>query len=202
MNEIPRHIQENLRTIFVFTCGVNENDIEQTVRTAYENARFPTRVYFGIIDQRTDGKFANTEDYINVKKVNIDYKYPLGLGVGRLNALMLHENQDYGLQIDAHTIFDKHWDILLLQDISQLMIGHEKSVISQRPKWYLKDDFGNIEFRNFGGRKMFICNINGCYEMDGDLTANSVGLDEHFLVSGGFVFAILNFLLPLVFFSS
>ena len=73
MNDISSEIDKHLRTIFVFTCGVDENDIHMTVKTAYENARFPSRIYFGIIDQRTDGKFSNTDSYENVKKVNVDY---------------------------------------------------------------------------------------------------------------------------------
>ena len=70
MSDASSEINKHLRTIFVFTCGVDESDICMTVKSAYENARFPSRIYFGIIDQRTDGQFSNTDSYKNVKKVN------------------------------------------------------------------------------------------------------------------------------------
>lgn len=192
MNDISSEINKHLRTIFVFTCGVDENDIHMTVKSAYENARFPSRIYFGIIDQRTDGKFSNTDSYENVKKVNVDYKYPLGLGLGRLNALMLHENQDYALQIDAHTIFDKNWDINLLHEISTLSVRYEKSAISSRPKWYIKNELGEICKFEMKGAPLYIGNAHGFYELE---PIEEVVVDEareHYLTSGGFVFAKLE----------
>ena len=144
-------IDKLLRSIYVSTCGVNEDDIGLTVNTAYENARFPSRIYFGIIDQRTDGKFADTSQYGNVKKVNISYDFPMGLGLGRLNALMLHENQDYCLQIDAHTIFEKNWDVNLLREYSKLQSMYGNVAISQRTKWYQRDAADVIKFYDVPG---------------------------------------------------
>jgi len=192
MNDISSEVNKHLRTIFVFTCGVDENDIHMTVKSAYENARFPSRIYFGIIDQRTDGKFSNTDSYKNVKKVNIDYKYPLGLGLGRLNALMLHENQNYALQIDAHTIFDKNWDINLLHEISTLSVRYEKSVISNRPKWYMKNEMGVIHKYDMPGAPLSIRNADKSYEPEiiGEIAVEEAC--EHYLTSGGFVFAKLE----------
>jgi len=192
MNDVSWEVNKHLRTIFVFTCGVDEDDIYVTVKSAYENARFPSRVYFGIIDQRTDGKFSNTDLYENVKKVNVDYKYPLGLGLGRLNALMLHENQDYALQIDAHTIFDKNWDINLLHEISTLSVRYEKSAISNRPKWYSKNETGEIYKYDTPGARLNIKNADRSYEPEiiGEIAVEEAC--EHYLTSGGFVFAKLE----------
>jgi hypothetical protein len=191
MNDISSEINKHLRTIFVFTCGVDEDDIELTVQSAYANARFPSRIYFGIIDQRTDGKFSSTNTYLNVKKVNVDYKYPLGLGLGRLNALMLHENQDYALQIDAHTIFDKNWDIHLLRELSALAIEYQKPAISNRPKWYTKDENGIITKYETAGAPLGLGNTYEFYEsIVGPAVVSEV--KEHYLTSGGFVFAKLD----------
>ena len=127
-----------------------------------------------------------------MKKVNIDYKYPLGLGLGRLNALMLHENQDYALQIDAHTIFDKNWDINLLHEISTLSVRYEKSAISNRPKWYTKNETGEICKYDMPGAPLFLGNTYGFYESE-IIGGESVGeACEHYLTSGGFVFAKLE----------
>jgi hypothetical protein len=195
MSDASSEVNKHLRTIFVFTCGVDENDIYMTVKSAYENARFISRIYFGIIDQRTDGQFSNTDSYKNVKKVNIDYKYPLGLGLGRLNAFMLHENQDYALQIDAHTIFDKNWDMNLLREISKLSVEYEKPAISNRPKWYTKNEIGEIHKHDTLGAPLVLGNANKLYESaESEIIGGMAvgGECEHYLTSGGFVFAKLD----------
>lgn len=187
-------IDKLLRSIYVSTCGVNEDDIGLTVNTAYENARFPSRIYFGIIDQRTDGKFADTSQYGNVKKVNISYDFPMGLGLGRLNALMLHENQDYCLQIDAHTIFEKNWDVNLLREYSKLQSMYGNVAISQRTKWYQRDAADVIKFYDVPGVRLVIDKTSEEYEMRGDIAQlPSDGHTEHHLTSGHFVFSRMEF---------
>jgi hypothetical protein len=187
-------INKLLRSIYISTCGVNEDDIGLTVNTAYENARFPSRIYFGIIDQRTDGKFADTSHYRNVKKVNISYEFPLGLGLGRLNALMLHENQDYCLQIDAHTIFEKNWDVNLLREYSKLQSMYGDVAISQRTKWFERDANGVIIFHDTNGDRLAIDETSKEYGMQGNSAGTlGVGYIEHYLASGHFVFSRMEF---------
>lgn len=193
MSDVSKH----LRSIFVFMCGINEDDIASTVESAFTNARFPERIYFGVIDQRTDENFADVSEFTNVKKVNISYPYPLGLGLGRLNALMLHEHQDYGLQIDAHTIFDKNWDSLLLSDYRAIALGDETIVISTRPKWYNYDEVGQRTLHNTVGSALTIGNAE-YYEMVGkhgkmNYLPDGRFYSEHFLTVGGFIFSKLSF---------
>ena len=178
-------------------CGINEDDIALTVESAFTNARFPERIYFGIIDQRTDGKFSDVSSFTNVKKVNVSYPHPLGLGLGRLNALMLHEHQDYCLQIDAHTIFDKKWDSLLLADYTHIAQNDEVIVISTRPKWYEYDELRNITFYDCPGVTLEVSTL-GEYEMTPTLGTyqslpNGTSYGEHFMTVGGFVFSKLSF---------
>ena len=193
MSDISKH----LRSIFVFMCGINEDDIAQTVESAFANARFPERIYFGIIDQRTDENFADVSKFANVKKVNISYPYPLGLGLGRLNALMLHEHQDYGLQIDAHTIFDTNWDSLLLSDYRHISPNDEVIVISTRPKWYDYDEVKQKKLHDTVGSALTIGSAE-YYEMVGkhgkmNYLPDGRFYSEHFLTVGGFVFSELSF---------
>ena len=191
------NISNNLRSIFVFMCGINEDDIALTVESAFANARFPERIYFGVIDQRTDGNFSDVSNFQNVKKVDVSYPYPLGLGLGRLNALMLHENQDFCLQIDAHTIFDKHWDSLLLRDYRAISPNNEVIVISTRPKWYDYDKNGKRQLHDTVGSALIIEGTE-YYEMTGkhgkiNYFPDGGFYSEHFLTVGGFVFSELSF---------
>lgn len=188
-------------SIFVATSGFNEDDLEETVASAYQNADIPVRVYFGIVEQRSDGRFANLARFENVKKINLAFcepwQQPAGLGFGRLGALMLHENQDYLLQIDAHTIFAQGWDSSLIADIEKLQQYVPRSFLSARPWCYLRESDGSIRYVSettwagltiTGGPPGY--NIDGLESPRGKAVGGQ--FYEHYLVSGGFIFAPLS----------
>lgn len=184
-------------SIFVCTSALNEDDLANTVESAYSNATNPDRVFFGIFEQRTDYNFANVSRFPGVKKVDLTYRepyqQPLGLGLGRLGAFMLHEHQDFVLQIDAHTIFDKSWDCLLIEDLMNVMAIHPRSMISTRPKHYEYINGSIVKYDRTCrmGLRLSRNHPNGWAEI---LEADIPGPPfpeyvEHFLIAGGFVFA-------------
>jgi hypothetical protein len=184
-------------TIFVFTSALNEDDLARTVESAYSNARIPSRIYFGICEQRTDRKFANIKQQ-NVKKVEVTYRHPrdipFGLGMGRLTALLLHENQDFGLWIDAHTIFDKDWDVSLLRDMTTIERAHARSLISVRPKWYEWVDKGIVKYDTMSHFGLMIEEGSAHHYIvpkrpEGEPIAEKYY--EHYLVAGAFIFSRL-----------
>lgn len=188
-------------SIFVATSGFNEDDLEQTVTSAYLNAEIPVRVYFGISEQRSDGRFANLSHFENVKKINLAYcdpwQQPAGLGFGRLSALMLHENQDYLLQIDAHTIFTEGWDSALISEIETLNKHSPRSILSVRPSFYTRESDGTVlkyPGTTWAGLKI-IPGTPG-YEIEGKQEPYCEPIEgrfyEHHLVSGGFIFGPLS----------
>lgn len=192
--------EDTLPSIFVFTSSLNEYDLRLTVETAYKRAKIPGRVYFGVAEQVLGMPPTNLDDFKNVKKIQIGRNQPNGLGLGRLASLMLHESQTYGLQIDAHTIFDQHWDSTLVSQLTTLEQTYKRAVISMRAKTYTYQADGTRYFWdsptaiNFAGLKIDPGSQNfGMGGREGDLGPHEPqDFHEHYLVAGGFIFARLQ----------
>ncbi len=190
----------NKKTIFIHPACFNEDEIYNTIKTAYEQASNPDRVYFGLYNQRSDGIFKDATDFVskeyhnNIIQINCHSPFVRGIGLARLNSLMLHRDQDYGMQIDAHTIFKKDWDKYLINEIEELKKVHEKSIISFTPYpyeinenseriIYLGNAFPGIKIINKDDPNFFFANKEGEHDYPA----------ETFFVAGGFIFADLSF---------
>lgn len=92
-------------TIFVALTAYNDRYIKQTVDSAFERAKYPDRIRFGISEQRVDTKFCIMPYDQRVKKIQSTYAAPLGLGMSRNLTLALYADEDFVFQIDAHMIF-------------------------------------------------------------------------------------------------
>jgi hypothetical protein len=92
-------------SIFVALTAYNDRYIKQTVDSAFQHAKHPNRITFGISEQRIDSKFSNIDYDKRVKRVQSTYAAPLGLGIARNLTLALYANEDFVFQIDAHMIF-------------------------------------------------------------------------------------------------
>lgn len=182
-----------METIFIQTASFNEKEIYNTVRSAFEKAEFPERIYFGLYDQRTDSLFEDLSDIENVTHVKVTCSFARGIGLARLNSMMLHQEQDYCLQIDAHTIFDKNWDSNLILDYKKLKFITDKPIISYRTKFWERDNNNNIIFYNVDNHSPLVINEDDKhFYMKTFDTIPSYPM-EHYLSSGGFVFTELNF---------
>lgn len=53
--------------------------------------------------------------YKNIRYKIFDPKQNIGVGNGRINAISLYKNEDYILQVDPHTMFEKNWDVKILK---------------------------------------------------------------------------------------
>ena len=152
-------MKDNNDTIFISVPALNEYFLETTVQDAYDKAKNPSKVYFGIFNQKTKGyKFEDFSSYPNVKSTNISYEEPLGVGLARLGASTLHDRQKYFLQIDAHTIFCKDWDAILVEDFKQLKKYCDKPLISQSVAWHGEEVYCDPKkqyINNFAGEKAY-----------------------------------------------
>jgi hypothetical protein len=181
-----------MKTIFIQTASFNEKEIYNTVRSAYEQAEFPERIYFGLYDQRTDGSFEDLSSIKNVSHVKVRCTFARGIGLARLNSMMLNQDEDYCLQIDAHTLFDKNWDSSLINDYNDLKKITEKPIISYRTKFWQRDKDNNIIFLNGGqNRPLIIDDTDGHFYMNNYLDHKEYPI-EHYLSSGHFVFTELK----------
>jgi len=143
------------KKIFIAVPAFNEHFTHVTIEDAFEKADKPENVYFGIFNQKTNSNnFEDFTSYKNVRCINANYKKPLGAGLARLIASTLHDDERYFLQIDAHTIFAKGWDSVLLNDLDLLLRHVEKPAISQSCAWHqvsVYSDPDKVYIKNFNG---------------------------------------------------
>jgi hypothetical protein len=147
-NETPIDKQS---TIFVTIAACQEYFIEHTIKSAISLSSNPERVFFGVFNNILDKEKSLTDKDIFNNNPNILYaelitNCPMGVGFGRMNASLLSTMQhDYVLQIDAHTVFTKDWDLELIKHFLNISksTGSDKIVLSSIPRgnlyYYVSD---------------------------------------------------------------
>jgi hypothetical protein len=118
--------------IFCAVTAYNEKFLDRMIEDAYEKAHNPDALHFGIFNHKTEGnEFEDFSRYNNVKVINVRFNQPLGAAYGRLSASMLHDGQKYFSQMDAHLLFYKDWDKILLEDYLLLKEYVDKPILAQ-----------------------------------------------------------------------
>jgi hypothetical protein len=204
--------------IFITISACNEKDLKQTVLSAINNAQDPDRLSFGILEHSMNGLYSDLNGISNnIMHIKLSYDGPLGVGIPRLTASMLNDRkQDFYLQIDAHMIFEKNWDVDIIKYYSLISQKHDKAVISTYVPWWYEDAEGLI--KNPYNKELFIDpnNFNNYPKVESlalkidsyeknlfrrHIPIEGIGVDwnnkdyqEHFLTSGHFLFSSFNFL--------
>lgn len=169
--------EDNTKTIFITIAACEELFLEQTIRSAISLAYNPSRVYFGVFNNILDynnSKYYDEDSasWISPKEnlsllsnkfftqnqkimyVEVITSVPMGVGYGRLNASLLstEKNHDYFFQIDAHSVFSKNWDKVLIDNYNRIEneIGCEKMVLTSLPghPWTYDPNNRNIIWSN------------------------------------------------------
>jgi hypothetical protein len=124
------------KRIFISIASFCDPILLFTVKSAIEKARYPERLGFGIVDQ----SFASIESDLPTGKwrtayLLVDPHHSRGASWARALAMTLYSDEEYFLQIDSHTCFDRNWDITLIDTIETISKNSdkEKIVVSTRP---------------------------------------------------------------------
>jgi hypothetical protein len=134
-----------MKTIFVSISAYNEIDLLDTINSCFDNAKHPNRVYIGIWNHTNNivsEKFNNE----NIKTVYAEYGTMLGVGISRMNAISLYDNEDYFFQIDGHMMFDKNWDEKIINGFENIKLKYEKPIISTYTPWWSRNEDGTINY--------------------------------------------------------
>jgi hypothetical protein len=106
------------KTILVGIASYRDVDLINTVRSAYNNASDPSRIYFSVVSQDEEKMHA---DLSFIPKQNLFYqKYHWSQSRGacwarsKANKIADSALFDYFLQIDSHSRFDKDWDSAII----------------------------------------------------------------------------------------
>jgi len=126
-------------SIFIGIAAYNEEDLLDTIDTAFSKAENPDNIYIGIVLHYPNGDFPDLSKYKNVNHVKVNEKIGLGTGMSRMLAATFYNEEEYYLQIDAHTVFKKNWDKKLIENYKKLKTIAEKPIISCYTPYYYRD---------------------------------------------------------------
>lgn len=101
-----------MKTIFISIAAYQDPLLEDTIKSAIDNAVYPDRLRFGVALQYYDDP--DLSDFSNVKTISYHPDSRPGIVRVRYNiSAQLFEGEDFYLQIDSHYLFSEGWDIEL-----------------------------------------------------------------------------------------
>lgn len=198
-------------TIFMALAALNEVDVVQTIENALENSNKPQNIYFGVWYQHThDNQFTCVHPQVRV--VNVKYPISLGLGIARAGTASLYGGEKYVYQNDAHMLFQKDWDKILVERFKEIQNdGYDKPIISYFGQAWQRSESGQIvgyydydpETSNKVGNPMMYSRKHRSFGFPinvGDdrsrqkWDATEKSYIEHHSVQGGFIFSSASFI--------
>lgn len=130
-------------TIFVSIASYRDKMCPTTLKTLYEMAEHPNRIFVGICQQNKKNDiecmFPPNHPLINIyknniRKISLNYDQAKGPTYARYLCSTLYNNEDFFLQIDSHTLFRENWDTILINMLKSLeKIDYDNIILSTYP---------------------------------------------------------------------
>tara|TARA_B100000214_G_scaffold329088_1_gene268640 strand:+ start:3484 stop:4488 length:1005 start_codon:yes stop_codon:yes gene_type:complete len=189
--------------IFISIASYQDKLLPVTIHSAYSAAKYKDNLSFGIVDQseyKLD--FSKSKIASQITYTHLDPEAARGPCWARSLAQTLIKDEDYFLQVDSHTIFEKDWDDYLLSYIKTIKKSYSKPVISAYPRGFEVVDFKNKIFRksqeNDSSTHVMVLDKNkvfkdGYFSMQKGLPTQSKQIYKGFLLSAGFLFSTKEF---------
>lgn len=107
--------------IFISIAAYQDPLLESTVFSAIQNADKPDNLVFGICDQASNMK--DLSAYNVRSEIRYEHVNPIlskGPCWARNRIQNFYQDEEFYLQIDSHTQFDKHWDTFLIENYTEI----------------------------------------------------------------------------------
>ncbi len=133
-------------SIFISIASYRDPELVRTIKSAIDNALHPEELYFSVVLQEFE-KFE--PDLSWVPRLSLTKMHPRearGAGFARAQAMKSYDNQDYYLQIDSHTMFEKGWDVKCIEQLkkAQEIAKNDKVILSYFPPPFYVEQNGKI----------------------------------------------------------
>ena len=137
--------------IFVQIASYRDPELEPTIQSCLENAKYPENIVFAICRQyHPEDEFGKLENYredIRFRIVDVLYNESKGTCWARNIVQQLYNQEEFTLQIDSHMRFEKDWDETLINMVLDLQKkGHNKPLITTYAPSYnpQRDPIGRV----------------------------------------------------------
>lgn len=133
-------------SIFVSIASFCDEHLKFTLRSLFDSASGERDIFVGVVDQSHSSIsewLMTYEEEKNVRYLHIDPFHSRGVCWARSLAGQLYDGEDYYLQIDSHTYFNKNWDRDLVDGLAKLSTISQKPIISTYPPPFEFDENGS-----------------------------------------------------------
>jgi hypothetical protein len=191
-----------LRDIFIQISSYHDYELPETIKSALENSSGHYKINIGVHHIYHEVDDIEIPDLPNVKVVRSRAPENLGMGIGRKIAHELYNGETYYMQIDAHTRFNKNWDMVLTHQLNQYKsLGIKKPVLTCYPKNYWYEKSGEVTIEKGGDPTIISFKERPDYFKDMRFTSQTAMPNpEHNYhtrsVSGGNIFTVGPFIVP------
>ena len=185
-------------SIFISIASYRDPELERTIRSALENAVNPQDLHFGIMLQEFEKHEPDLSWVPNLTLKKVHPKMARGAGYARAQIVPMYSGQDYFLQIDSHTIFEKNWDQLCIDQYkkAQEISKNNKIILSYfPPPFYVESNKQISIIKNSKTQLPYATKQKPMLTKRGEWTAERVKLsnknlpEESTTILAGFVFA-------------
>lgn len=134
------------KTIFISIAAYNEIYIEQTIESALLMAKYPERLRFGVFSLNSDNRIPSLSQFKNTKLITAQHPDLLGVCNSRIGAIFLYDNEDFYMQIDAHMLFDRNWDDILVNSYYTIVkeTNCKTPLITTQTAWWVNEENNKI----------------------------------------------------------
>jgi hypothetical protein len=122
-------------SIFISIASYRDPELTRTIKSAINNAANPDQLYFSIVVQDFENDIPDLSWIPNLSLITMHPKEARGAGYARSIAMKAYNNQEYFLQIDSHTLFEKDWDIISIDEHNKAksIANNDKIILSYFP---------------------------------------------------------------------
>jgi len=179
--------KSDVETIFISIACMDDEEIEFAIKSAYENAEHPERVHVGVSLVAKNTKYKDLLKSLSKQYPTLKFSFrkqkqnnlkTLGIGKNRYWATTLYADQDYLLQVDSHSHFDRNWDSYMLSIFKEATaeVGDDRLVLTCIPgRFEYKDgvpyfmdredpERGNPRFPIFMKDELFVMTVPRWYD--------------------------------------
>ena len=107
-----------------------------TIRSAYNNAQYPDRVFIGLCQQNHEKDidcFKNSSRKNQIRNIKVSHMDAKGPTYARYLCSTLWKDEEYYFQIDSHMTFEKNWDSKIINMLKDCPGDINKNVLSHYP---------------------------------------------------------------------
>lgn len=191
------NLESKKPSIFVSIASFLDKDIIETIKSCLNKAKYPNNITIGICLQY-DFKDNFLSDYENNPKIkfkNIHYSKAQGPTYARYLITQLIDDEDFFLQIDAHTRFYDNWDELAIKCYKEC--NDEKAIITNFPisfEYMNKSDTYPLNKTSKKWEELSYNNIWQGFGNKSDKVFKPIKPEKTYVISAALVFGPTKFL--------